>query len=100
MKRIFVFIALTLSLALTATAGPKMKKYKIVTRNEETVYLDGTKIRTSGFCVELLIGKTVDTIMCNVAYVTEVPVAVEAPRLPTAEPEGPEVVDPQYSIVS
>ncbi len=49
----------------------KVHRYKIVTGDGNESVLYGEKIRVKGFCVELVLNRRVDTIVCGPRYVTE-----------------------------
>jgi hypothetical protein len=51
--------------------APAVHTYNILFFDGEQISLQGTEIRTAGFCVEVLLGDRVDTIVCQVRYITE-----------------------------
>ena len=50
---------------------PVVHTYNILFFDGETTSLKGTEIRTAGFCVEVMLEDRVDTIVCQVRYITE-----------------------------
>lgn len=91
---------LCLALVAPAAAWPRAKvhRYKVVTGDGGTSVLSGTKIRTRGFCVEVILNGRVDTIACGIKYITELP--DEAPEDQTPlEPTEP-AITPQGTGVA
>ena len=50
---------------------PVVHTYNILFFDGESTSLQGTEIRTAGFCVEVMEGSSTHTIVCQVRHVTE-----------------------------
>lgn len=76
--------------APTTVPIPKINTYNVVFTDGKAAEVLGTEIRSTGsFCVEVLIGDRVDTVVCDIRYVTE--------ALPPEKEEPDNVVPQRHS---
>jgi hypothetical protein len=90
-----VVLTAAISAAPACAMKPRVYRYKIVSGDGGESVLYGERIQVRGACVELLLRGRVDTIMCGIRYITELPEAAEPAPEPEVEPEPDPVRAPK-----